>query len=105
MKNKVDIAILSDKEEVVLFNAIGIKTKKVNTPEEVERVIYELSNEECKIIYISEKLYLSIPETIEKYRHSTFPILIPLPIGDENMNIGRKKIKENVEKAIGIDIF
>lgn len=105
MKEKVDIAIISDKEEVVLFNAIGIKTTKVSSVEEVEKAIYELSSNDCKIIYISEKLYLSIPETIEKYRHVTFPMLIPLPIGDEKMNVGRKKIKENVEKAIGIDIF
>ena len=92
MENKIDIAIISDKEEVILFNAIGLKTFKVNTPFEVERAIYELSSNKCKIIYVSEALYLKIPETIEKYKQSPFPIIIPLPVGDENFNVGRKEI-------------
>lgn len=105
MEKHYDIAAISDQDSVILFNAIGIKTYVVNSVSEVDRKIYELSNQNCKIIYISENLYLSIPETIEKYQHSPFPIIIPLPVGSENLNVGRKKIKENVEKAIGIDIF
>ena len=105
MDKKIDIAIISNKDEVLLFNAIGIKTYKVTTPFEVERTIYELSSNKCKIIYVSEELFLKIPETIEKYKQSPFPIIIPLPVGDEDLNVGRKAIRQNVEKAIGIDIF
>ena len=105
MDKKIEIAAIASQDSVILFNAIGINTHIVANASEAEKKIFELASLNCKIIYISEKLYLSIPETIEKYRHSPFPILIPLPVGQEKLNVGRKKIKDNVEKAIGIDIF
>ncbi len=105
MEKNIDIAIISNKEEVILYNAIGLKTVVAQTAYDAERAIYELSSSKCKIIYVSEGLFLKIPETIEKYKQSPFPIIIPLPVGDEFLNVGRKSIRENVEKAIGIDIF
>ena len=35
----------------------------------------------------------------------TYPIILPLPLDNVNSGIGMKKVRENVEKAIGIDIF
>lgn len=105
MDKKVEIAAVSDEESVILFNALGINTNVVKNASEAEKKIFELASRNCKIIYVSENLYTSIPETIERYQQSPFPILMPLPIGEISLNIGRKKIKENVEKAIGIDIF
>lgn len=105
MDKKIEIAAISDQDSIILFNAIGINTHIVRSASEAEKIIFELASNDCKIIYISEKLYLSIPESIERYRHSPFPILIPMPVGQEKLNVGRKKIKDNVEKAIGIDIF
>jgi V/A-type H+-transporting ATPase subunit F len=105
MESNIDVAAISEQEEVILFNAIGIRTYLAKTASEVEKTIFQLVNQKCKIIYITEELFLSIPETIEKYKHSAFPIIIPMPFTEDNLNVGRKKIKENVEKAIGIDIF
>ena len=46
-----------------------------------------------------------IPETISSFMLHPFPILIPIPLTDVDLNVGKDKIKENVEKAIGINIF
>ena len=51
------------------------------------------------------KIYEAIPETLDKYSKSPFPIIIPIPEGIDSKGVGLKKIKDNVEKAIGIDIF
>ncbi|HHU56191.1 MAG TPA: V-type ATP synthase subunit F [Acholeplasmataceae bacterium] len=105
MNNKVKVAAIGNHDTIVLFNAVGIKTFITDKVSEVERIIYNLVNENYKIIYVAEELYESIPETIEKYSFDPFPIIIPIPITDQSLGIGQKKIKENVEKAIGIDIF
>lgn len=101
----VDMAAIGDQDAIVIFNAIGIKTFKAKSADEVDRIIFDLVNQKCKIIYLSESLYLSLNETLEKYKSSPFPIIIPIPTSEENQGIGMKKIKSNVEKAIGIDIF
>ncbi len=105
MEKNIDIAIIGSKDSIFLFNAIGIRTYITSTPFEADKKILELVNNNCKIIYLTEDVYLSIPETIEKYKSNSFPIIIPLPVGEENLNVGRNKIRQNVEKAIGIDIF
>ena len=68
-------------------------------------MIFKLFKEGCKIIYVTEKVYENIPETLEKYSQMTYPIILPLPLDNVNSGVGMKKIKANVEKAIGINIF
>lgn len=105
MKERIDMAAIGKEDTIVLFNAIGISTFVCNNKEEADKIIFDLTNKSCRIIYIGEELYESIPETLDKYEKSTFPIIIPIPEGTTSKGIGLRKIKNNVEKAIGIDIF
>lgn len=101
----VNVAAIGSTDSVYIFNSIGIKTFQVKSPIEADRIIFNLANSECKIIYISEDIYSQISETIEKYSLTPFPIIIPIPIAEKSLGLGKKKIKDNVEKAIGIDIL
>lgn len=99
------IAAIGSSDSVFIFNAVGIKTFHVKNALEADRTIFELSNNHCRIIYVSEDIYSQISETIEKYSLTPFPIIIPIPISETSLGLGQKKIKQNVEKAIGIDIL
>lgn len=99
------MAAIGDSNMVYLFNAIGIRTFSLKDPADVEKVIFQLETQKTKIIFLSEDIYTKVPEVIEKYKTSLFPILIPIPIKAESREIGLKKIQENVEKAIGFNIF
>jgi len=105
MSEKNDIAAIGSDDTIILFNAIGIKTYITKSLSEAEKRIAELANEKCKIVYLAEDIYEAIPETIEKYQYTAFPIIIPLPLTTKPLGVGLKKIKDNVEKAIGINIF
>ena len=102
---KVDIAVIGETSNVVLFNAVGMKTFVLSDPLEIDKKIFELYKNGCKIIYVSEKIYVSITETLEKYANLAYPIILPLPIDSPSTGVGEKKIKDSVEKAIGINIF
>jgi len=99
------VAAIGSTDSVFIFNAVGIKTHLVNNASEADRTIFDLSNQNCKIIYVSEDIYSQISETIEKYSLTPFPIIIPIPISETSLGLGQKRIKDNVEKAIGIDIL
>ncbi len=105
MEQAIQIAVVGKGEAILLYNAVGIRAFPVKDAPEAEKTISKLANQQCKIIYITEEIYELIPETIEKYQFSAFPMLIPMPSGPTSKGIGLKKIKENVENAIGIDIF
>lgn len=105
MEQRTDLAAIGSTKSIILFNAIGLKTFLINNINEVDKTIFQLVNQKCKIIYVSEDIYEAIPETIEKYKFSPFPIIIPIPTDVLTKGVGLNKIKENVEKAIGINIF
>ena len=102
---EITIAAIGSSDSVFIFNAVGIKTFLVKNATEADRTIFDLSNQNCKIIYVSEDIYSQISETIEKYSLTPFPIIIPIPISETSLGLGQKRIKDNVEKAIGIDIL
>ncbi|HHZ11320.1 MAG TPA: V-type ATP synthase subunit F [Acholeplasmataceae bacterium] len=105
MPEQINIAAIGTDDTILLFNAVGIKTFIVKDAAAAERTVFELANQRCRIIYLSEELYTQIPETLEKYKSSAYPILIPIPTKEKSEGVGLEKIRENVEKAIGFDIF
>ena len=105
MNKKCDVAAIGTQDTIALFNAVGIQSLIATSPEDADKKIFQLVQEKCKIIYIVEELYEAIGKTLEKYKNQPFPMIIPIPTGVESKGIGLKKIKSNVEKAIGIDIF
>lgn len=105
MKEKNEVAAIGSSDVIILFNAVGIRTFLADDPVQVDKIIFDLANDNYKIIYVSEEIYEVIPETLEKYKNITFPIIIPIPTTEEGKGIGLQKIKKNVEKAIGFDIF
>ncbi len=102
---KTDIAIIGKEDTVALFNAIGVTTFFTNDPNEIDQIIFKLAKDNCKIIFVSENIYTLIPETLEKYKLSAYPIILPIQLDLESSGLGLKRIRENVEKAIGINIF
>lgn len=100
-----NIAAIATTNNVTIFNSVGIKTYIKEDLNEIDKLIYELSKNGCKIVYISEELYLKIPNTLSKYANVPYPIIIPLPIDNKSSGVGDEKIRKSVEKAIGINIF
>ncbi len=105
MQEKTSIAAIGTSDTILLFNAVGIKTFVLNDLNAIEKTIFDLANQKCEIIYLTEDIYIKIPETLEKYKTAVYPIIIPIPTKELSEGIGLKKIRENVEKAIGFDIF
>lgn len=105
MSEKIGVAALGTDESIAIYNSVGFKTYFSTDYQKIDKMIYNLYKEGCKIIFVTEKIYENIPETLEKYSQMTYPIILPLPLDNVNGGVGMRKIKENVEKAIGINIF
>lgn len=99
------IGVVGDKDSVLSFKAIGIDVFPVVEADEARRTIDKLAMEGYAVIFVTEQVAQNIDETIERYNKVITPAVILIPSNQGSLNIGMKRIQENVEKAVGVNIL
>lgn len=101
----IKIAAVGDKESVMIFNTAGVSTSYVSTPKEAEKAVLEFIRKGANVIFITEVFIRELGDLVEKYRQSAYPSLIPIPDRSGSLGLAEKKVIDNMEKAIGTNIF
>lgn len=99
------IGVVGDKDSVLAFKAIGIDVFPVVEADEARRTVDKLAMEEYAVIFVTEQVARNIDETIERYNKMITPAVILIPSNQGSLNIGMKRIQDNVEKAVGVNIL
>lgn len=105
MKYMYKIAVIGDKNSVLAFKAIGIEAIPVYEAEEARKTIDKLAVNNYALIFVTEQVAQGIEETIERYNKAMLPAIILIPSNQGSLNIGLKRIQDNVEKAVGVNIL
>lgn len=98
------IAIVGDSDVVQVFKAIGMDSFPVFNKDEAELKIKEIEKDYA-VIYITENYAIELSEVLKRYEQRAYPIIVPIPSANSNTGYGLERIKQNVEKAVGIDIL
>lgn len=99
------IAVIGDKDSILAFKALGIDVFSVNRSDEARKIIDKLALNNYGVIFVTEQLAQELEETIERYNKQIVPAIILIPSNQGTLNIGIRKINENVEKAVGVNIL
>ncbi|WP_415875868.1 V-type ATP synthase subunit F [Clostridium sp.] len=99
------IGVVGDKDSVLAFKTIGIDVYPVIEPDEARKTIDRMAMEKYAVIFVTEQVAKDIDETIERYNKETLPAVILIPSNQGSLNIGMQRIKDNVEKAVGVNIL
>ena len=99
------IAVVGDKDSVLVFRALGVDVRVAYEAKECRASIDKLAEEGYGVIFITEQLASLVPETIERYNEKTIPAVILIPSNQGTLNIGMNNINKNVEKAVGSNIL
>lgn len=99
------LGVVGDKQSVKGFAALGIDTFPVAEPDEVRRMIHKLAKEDYAVLFVTEQAAQMAQEAISVYATTPFPAIIPIPGNRGTLGIGMSRISENVEKAVGTNIF
>lgn len=99
------IAVVGDKDSVLAFKALGIEVFPVVEASEARKTIDRLAMNDYAVIFVTEQVAQTISETIERYTNKTLPAVILIPSNQGSLNIGKQKISDNVEKAVGVNIL
>ncbi|KAA9220126.1 MULTISPECIES: V-type ATP synthase subunit F [Aerococcus] len=99
------IGVVGEKQVVTAFQLIGFDAYPVVSGDEARRTIHHLAENNYGIIYLTETLAKEIPETISFYDSQVTPAIILIPTNNGSLRIGKKRVNDNVEKAVGQNIL
>ena len=119
MTNNYEIAIIGNKDTILGFKALGIKTFNATNRDEAVKTLFELKDKKQEsdgksldkkqlyaIIFITEDLAELInKEEYIKLSKNALPAIIPLPSSSGTSGYGIKRIGKIIEMAIGSDII
>lgn len=98
------IAVIGDKESILGFSAIGMDIYPAYEAEEIKRIIPQLIEENYAILYITENASRKVEKYLEKLKKNKIPAIVTIPNNTGGTGYGGKRIKEMVQKAVGIEI-
>jgi V/A-type H+-transporting ATPase subunit F len=99
------IGVVGDKDSVLAFKAIGIDVYPVVEIEEARKTIDRMAANNYGVIFVTEQVAKDLTETIERYNKIMVPAIILIPSNQGSLNIGMQRIRDNVEKAVGVNIL
>ncbi|HHY65038.1 MAG TPA: V-type ATP synthase subunit F [Clostridiaceae bacterium] len=99
------IAVIGDKDSILGFKAIGFDIFPAGNREEKANLINSLVNDGYALIYITEDAAKDILDEISRYRSSYLPAIILIPGSTGSLGIGKRLVRESIEKAVGADIL
>ncbi len=99
------IGVIGDRDSVLLFKAVGLDVFFEDEGESANRTLHKLARSGYAIVFVTEKLYPACEETIAEFAGSAYPAIIPIPDNQGSQGVGAEALKQNVEKAVGMDIL
>lgn len=100
-----DIAMIGDKDSVLIGRAAGLDVYFETDGAKAGRLIEKLARENTKVIFVTEPVFTAAQETINRFRSSPFPAIIPIPDSTGPTGAAMENVRANVEKAIGVNIL
>ncbi len=101
------IGVVGDRDSILCYKAFGMDIfPAVETdPEESRKLVDRLARDAYGIIFITEQIAGTIQETIDRYNKAMLPAIILIPGIKGSLGVGLARIRDNVEKAVGINIL
>lgn len=99
------VGVVGDKDSILAFKALGIDVYPVIEIEEAKKAIDKMALNNYAVIFVTEQIAQHLGETIKRYNRQMLPAIILIPSNQGSLNIGMQKIRDNVEKAVGVNIL
>ncbi len=99
------IGVIGDRDAVLLFKAVGLDVFFEDDPGKVNQRVRKLAREGYEVLFISEKLFPACAETVKEFESEAYPAFVPIPDHTGASGVGMAALKQNVERAVGVDIL
>ena len=101
---KSDIAEIGNINSILVFKTVGFDVFGVNTEVRARNVLNKVISTH-KLILITENFARAVEDIIEDTFSEPYPIVTVIPDGTNSSDYSLNKIKQGVEKALGVNIL
>ena len=98
------MAILGEGDSVLAFKAGGVDAYYASDREQAKDILRKLAKEYA-VIFITEGLAEQMDDLLKKFNQNPYPVILPVPSGNGGDGYAKAKMKERMEKALGVDIL
>ncbi len=99
------VGVVGDKDSIFAFKSLGVEIFPCVDSEEARRTIDKLAMKHYVVIFVTENIAKDIMETIDRYQKNNVTVVVLIPSSQGSLGIGIKKIRDSVEKAVGVNIL
>ncbi|OAT86992.1 V-type ATP synthase subunit F [Candidatus Arthromitus sp. SFB-turkey] len=99
------VGIVGDKDSIFIFKSLGLEIFPCERGEDAKKIIDKLALKNYAVIFVTENIVQQIMDVIDKYQKKYIPSVVLIPSSKGSLGIGIKKVNDNVEKAVGVNIL
>ena len=99
-----NIAVMGNLDSILVFKTVGFDVFGVNTEVKARNTLNKLVLN-YQIIFITEDYAKCVEDIIEDSLLKAYPIITIIPSGTSNSDYALNKIKQEVEKSLGVNIL
>lgn len=99
------VGIVGDKDSIFIFKSLGLEFFPCECGEDAKKIIDKLALKNYAVIFVTENIAQQIMDVIDKYQKKYIPSVVLIPSSKGSLGIGIKKVNDNVEKAVGVNIL
>ena len=97
-------AIIGDFDSVLAFKAGGVEAYGANSAEEAKSQLMKIAKDYA-VIFLTEDLAEELDGYLKRFLENAYPIILSVPSKKGNTGYGKRKLKEYMERALGVDIL
>lgn len=99
------VGVLGDYDSICAFAALGLDIVACDNLKDAENMLKNMAQSEYAVIYITEDYFEALSDIVLSYREALTPAIVPIPSVRGSKGIGRARMKQFVEQAVGSDII
>lgn len=98
------VAIIGDGEAVLAFRAAGVDTYTA-TDAQIAKETLRKCAKKYKVILVSDVFCKELDDWLKRFLQEAYPVIVPVPTGEGSNGYAEEKMKEQMERALGVDIL
>lgn len=104
MSTSKNIAVIGDSSSVLCFKAVGVTVIPAITAEEVNKALEKVYKEKFAAVFITEEFASFISPNLADLIARSQMSLVLIPSSKGSKGVGMARLRELVNKAVGVNI-
>jgi len=100
-----NIAVIGERDSILCFQAVGLKTFPVMEPAEARELMARALKGDYAVIFVTESLAGDLGDMIEEASSRPLPSIVLIPNNRGSLGIASGRMRDMIRKAVGADIF